>query len=333
VHGIDSELQIALAGLDDAGLRARLHQLGIRLRLEEARTLVQLLERDPTRAELALLQSMWSEHCSYKSSRALLGRLPTQAPNVVSGPGADAGIVGCRAPAPTARCGSRQRPRRAGALCRDRPRKPQPPEPIAAGRRRATGIGGIVRDVYCMGADVVGVLDALRFGDPDGAKPTRRGQITRGVVHGISAYGNALGVPNLGGDVEFDAAFDDNCLVNVVAIGLVAEDAWIPSVVPAVAAREPYVLLLAGKPTDDSGLGGAAFASGVLDTDETTQERGACSCRIRSSNAFSPKPTRSWWRDCASTVRRSRSRTWAPPAWEARRPRWQRAADSVSTST
>jgi phosphoribosylformylglycinamidine synthase len=100
-------------------------------------------------------------------------------------------------------------------------------------------------------------------------------QIARGVVHGIWEYGNALGVPNLGGDAEFDAAFDDNCLVNVVALGMLDEDELIPSVVPEAARREPYVLLLVGKPTDDSGLGGAAFASGLLDTDESTQQRGA----------------------------------------------------------
>jgi phosphoribosylformylglycinamidine synthase len=126
-----------------------------------------------------------------------------------------------------------------------------------------------------MGADVVGVLDALRFGDPDGEQAAAVRQIVRGVVRGVGSYGNALGVPNLGGDVEFDAAFDDNCLVNVVAVGLMDEGDLVPSVAPAQAGREPYVLLLVGKPTDDSGLGGAAFASGVLDTDESTQQRGA----------------------------------------------------------
>jgi len=84
----------------------------------------------------------------------------------------------------------------------------------------ATGIGGIVRDVFCMGAEVVGVLDALRFGDPVGPAAVHVKDIAQGVVQGIMEYGNALGVPNLGGDVFFDSTFDDNCLVNVVALGI-----------------------------------------------------------------------------------------------------------------
>jgi phosphoribosylformylglycinamidine synthase len=139
----------------------------------------------------------------------------------------------------------------------------------------STGIGGIVRDVYCMGADVIGVLDALRFGDVDGEQAESVRQIVRSVVDGIAHYGNALGVPNLGGEVEFDAQFDDNCIVNVVALGVLDADEIIPSRAPEVAGREGWVLLLVGKPTDDSGLGGAAFASVILDTDEDTQERGA----------------------------------------------------------
>jgi len=269
---------IPLQGLADGEVAARLHAQGVHLRLPEARRLCELLGRDPTRAELFLLNSMWSEHCSYKSTRALLRRLPTSASNVVLGPGADAGVVRL----PRVGADGRVRLQDAGA----RPGAPgrcivigheshNHPSQLLPVEGAATGIGGIVRDVYCMGADVVGVLDALRFGDPHGTQKDSVRQIARGVVHGIQSYGNALGVPNLGGDVEFAADFDDNCLVNVVAIGLMNEDDLVPSVAPAEAARAGYVLLLAGKPTDDSGLGGAAFASGVLDTDESTQQRGA----------------------------------------------------------
>lgn len=270
--------RVALQDLDDGAVAAGLRAQGVHLRLSEARRLCELLGRDPTRAELFLLNSMWSEHCSYKSTRALLRRLPTQASNVVLGPGADAGVV--RLP----RAGADGRGRLEDAAAR----AGQPGRCIVIGHEShnhpsqllpvegaATGIGGIVRDVYCMGADVAGVLDALRFGDPSGTQADGVRQIARGVVHGIQSYGNALGVPNLGGDVEFDADFDDNCLVNVVAIGLMDEDELVPSVAPIEAGREPYVLLLVGKPTDDSGLGGAAFASGILDTDESTQQRGA----------------------------------------------------------
>ena len=268
---------VPLAGLDDATLAQRLAQAGVHLRLDEARRLVAALERDPTRAELFLFNSMWSEHCSYKSTRGLLERLPTQAPNVVLGPGADAGVVRL----PRADAGGRvdwasASQSHADAACvvigHESHNHPSQLLPFEGA---ATGIGGIVRDVYCMGADVVGVLDALRFGDPNGPQAESVRQIARGVVHGIEAYGNALGVPNLGGNVEFDADFDDNCLVNVVALGLMREAELVPSVAPSVAATRDYVLVLAGKPTDDSGLGGAAFASGVLDNDESTQQRGA----------------------------------------------------------
>jgi phosphoribosylformylglycinamidine synthase len=268
---------IAVHGRGDAEVRAALQRLGVHLKLDEVRHLAAVLERDPSLAELALLDSMWSEHCSYKSSRALLRRLPTQAPHVVLGPGADAGIVRLPQVDPDGRARLESAATAApGARCicigHESHNHPSQLLPVEGA---ATGIGGIVRDVYCMGADVVGVLDALRFGDPDGAQAESVRQIVRGVVRGIGAYGNALGVPNLGGDVEFDAAFDDNCLVNVVALGILDERDLVQSVAPAAAGREPYVLLLVGKPTDDSGLGGAAFASGVLDTDETTQQRGA----------------------------------------------------------
>jgi phosphoribosylformylglycinamidine synthase len=124
----------------------------------------------------------------------------------------------------------------------------------------ATGIGGIVRDVACMGAEVVGVLDALRFGDPHSGVHAR--DVTRGVVQGIADYGNALGVPNLGGDVYFDRAFDSNCLVNVMAVGLAPRDGVLRSRVPE--GPGPWALVLVGKPTDESGFGGAAFASDAL---------------------------------------------------------------------
>src|SRR4030095_969648 len=107
----------------------------------------------------------------------------------------------------------------------------------------ATGVGGIVRDVGCMGAEVVGVLDALRFGDPSAGVATR--DIVRGVVQGIADYGNALGVPNLGGDVVFDEAFASNCLVNVMAVGVAPRDGLLRSRVPDGAG--PWVFVLVGK--------------------------------------------------------------------------------------
>src|SRR5206468_5893510 len=119
----------------------------------------------------------------------------------------------------------------------------------------ATGVGGIVRDVACMGAEVVGVLDALRFGDPRSGVATR--DVVRGVVQGVAEYGNALGVPNLGGETVFDADYDRNCLVNVCAVGLAPADGLLRSRVPE--GPGPWVFVLVGKPTDESGFGGAAF--------------------------------------------------------------------------
>ncbi len=260
-----------LGTLRGEALEKAMRAHGLHLSADDFERLRALVERSPTAAELALVDSMWSEHCSYKSTRPLLRRLPTDGPHVVLGPGADAGIV--RLPRFEADGGwSFQGNPHCIAVAHESHNHPSQLLPFEGA---STGIGGIVRDVYCMGADVVGVLDALRFGDPDGQQAELARQIARGVVDGVAHYGNALGVPNLGGEVEFDAAFDDNCLVNVVALGTLDEDDCIPSRAPDHAGRDGYVMILVGKPTDDSGLGGAAFASGVLDTDEDTQERGA----------------------------------------------------------
>jgi phosphoribosylformylglycinamidine synthase len=271
VSTIPRAAALDLGTLRDAGLEKALQDHSLHLTAADVERLRTRLERNPTLAELALVDSMWSEHCSYKSSRALLRRLPTEGPHVVLGPGADAGIV--RLPHVDADGGWHfEGAARCIAVAHESHNHPSQLLPLEGA---STGIGGIVRDVYCMGADVVGVMDALRFGDPSGEQGELARQIARGVVDGVAHYGNALGVPNLGGEVEFEAAFDDNCLVNVVALGTLEESEWIPSRAPANAARDGYALLLVGKPTDDSGLGGAAFASGALDTDEDTQERGA----------------------------------------------------------
>ncbi len=262
---------VPLHGLEPGELQRALEALGLRLRADDVRRLLVELEREPTRSELVLLDSMWSEHCSYKSSRALLRLLPTQGPHVVLGPGADAGIVRL----PRWRADGTLDPESGTHCIAVGHESHNHPSQLLPFEGAATGIGGIVRDVYCMGADVIGVLDALRFGDPDGPAADWARQITRGVVDGIAHYGNALGVPNLGGQVEFDGAFDENCLVNVVALGILEANELVPSRAPAAAAGQDYVVLLVGKPTDDSGLGGAAFASGLLDTNEDTQERGA----------------------------------------------------------
>ncbi len=249
---------------DDEALRALMAGLNLRLLPAEARRVAELLGRNPTKVELVLFDTMWSEHCSYKSSRSVLKEfLPTEAPNVILGPGEDAGIVYL-----TTHRGERF------ALVVAHESHNHPSQVVPA-EGAATGVGGIVRDVYCMGADVVGVLDALRFGDLRGPRGEACREIAQGVVTGIWQYANALGVPNLGGDVTFDACYDENCLVNVVAVGVVREKEIIRSRVPAEARNEEYDLILFGKPTDASGFGGASFASAVLEEAETEQNKGA----------------------------------------------------------
>ncbi len=257
------ERQIAVSQLSDDELEQVMAEHGVGLTVGEARRIAELIGRDPTLVELHIFNVEWSEHCSYKSSKASLRMLPTDAPNVILGPQEDAGIVFF----------TEHEGKRYGVVMAHESHNH--PSQILPNEGAATGIGGIVRDVDCMGARVFGTADPLRFGDPQGEHAERTRWIVTGVVEGIWQYGNALGVPNLGGDIYFDETFDDNCLVNVVALGVVAEEDIIHSAVPQQAHDEPYVIILVGKPTDDSGFGGSAFASKILDEEEQAEDRGA----------------------------------------------------------
>ncbi len=257
------ERQIAVTEMDDQQLQAVLDENGLGLTCGEARRIVELIGRNPTLTELHIFNVEWSEHCSYKSSKTTIKRLPTEAPNVMLGPQEDAGIVFF----------TEHEGKRWGIVMAHESHNH--PSQVLPNEGAATGIGGIVRDVDCMGARVFATADPLRFGNPSGPNGGRTRWIVQGVVEGIWQYGNALGVPNLAGDVYFHDSFDDNCLVNVVALGIVAEEDIIHSAVPAEAAQEPYVLVLVGKPTDDSGFGGSAFASKILDEEEQEEDRGA----------------------------------------------------------
>ncbi len=255
---------VSIKGKPDSEVKESLSEYGFNITVAEARRVVELVGRDPTLVELTIFNTMWSEHCSYKSSSKVLSEfLPTKASNVVMGPGEDAGVIRF---APAGKDDSY-----CLVIAHESHNHPSQVLPVEGA---ATGIGGIVRDVYCMGADVVGVLDPLRFGDPNGENGQESIAIARGVIDGIAQYGNALGVPNLGGDIIFDGGYDENCLVNVVAVGLVKESRLIRSRVPIEAKKIPYKLILVGKPTDDSGFGGAAFASEDL-AGEGEADRGA----------------------------------------------------------
>lgn len=234
------------------------HQIG--LTVEEARKIEEILKRPPTITEAILWGIQGSEHCSYKSSRPYLKMFPTKAPNVILGVGEDSGIVEI----------AKVKGDRFGIIISHESHNH--PSQIVPYEGAATGVGGCVRDVACMGGRVIGAMDPLRFGD---VKKNQSRQIANGVVSGISGYGNPLGIANLGGDIYFDAGYNDNCLVNVVTMGIIRESHVIHSFVPKTAAKEKWDIIVVGKATDFSGMGGAAMASGILDESEKEKNKGA----------------------------------------------------------
>ena len=234
--------------------------LDLALRDEERQRIAEALGREPTLVELRAFDAQWSEHCSYKSSRAQLRRLPTNGEAVVLGPGEDAGVL---------HLGVHEGERYAIVVAHESHNHPSQVVPFEGA---ATGVGGIVRDVLCMGAQVVAIADALRFGDVRDAESHQR-HVAQAVADGIGAYGNAIGVPNIAGDVAFHEGFNENCVVNVIALGLVKEREIVHSFAPPESAGWPIVLV--GKATDSSGFGGAAFSSLSLDIENERANRGA----------------------------------------------------------
>ncbi len=239
-------------------LIAERQRIGIALSADELRAIVAHLGRLPSDTELFAFDAQWSEHCSYKSSRRHLRKLPVEGPTVMQGPAEDAGIL---------HLGTWQGERYGVVIAHESHNHPSQVVPFEGA---ATGVGGIVRDVLCMGAEVIGIADPLRFGRLE--DPHCR-YVAQSVVDGIAAYGNAIGVPNLGGDVYVDASFDDNVLVNVVAIGLIKEREIIHSKAPPDSIG--YDIVLVGKATDRSGFGGASFSSLTLDEADAEANKGA----------------------------------------------------------
>jgi phosphoribosylformylglycinamidine synthase II len=237
------------------------------LTVDEALTIQNnLLKRPPSFSECVLWSIQGSEHCSYKSSRKHLQQFVTDGPHVILGPKEDAGIVAVARD---------HHGRRYGVVMSHESHNH--PSQIVPFEGAATGVGGNVRDVCCMGAEVIAVADSLRFGDLSQSKTH---WISDGVVAGIGGYGNPLGIPNLAGDVYYDAAYNDNCLVTVVTLGIVREDHVIHSYAPTNA--QDHVFILVGKPTDNSGFGGASFASSTLQEEQKEKNKGA----VQEPNAF-----------------------------------------------
>ncbi len=244
-----------------------LQQYHLSLTVDEALTIQHaLLKRPPTFAECVLWSIQGSEHCSYKSSRKHLKQFVTQGPHVILGAKEDAGIVAVATDDQGVRYGV--------VVSHESHNHPSQIVPYEGA---ATGVGGNVRDVCCMGAEVIAIADSLRFGEIDRPKTH---WIHDGVVSGIAGYGNPIGVPNLAGDVYYDAAYNENCLVTVVTLGVVREDHVIHSYAPLHA--DNYVFILVGKPTDNSGFGGAAFASTTLFEEHKERNKGA----VQEPNAF-----------------------------------------------
>jgi len=259
--GIDFDL-IDIKGMPDTALKEFLKKNTISLSIFEARKVAELIGRNPTITELYIFSTQWSEHSSYKSSRSVLkALLPTQAPNVILGPVEDSGIV---------ELGYIKGERYGIVVSHESHNHPSQVVPYEGA---ATGVGGIIRDVLCMGAKVIATADPLRFGNPNGKNKNKVKYISNEVINGIAGYGDAVGIPNICGDVYFNDSFDENCLVNVVCLGIVKEKDIIHSYAPKNA--EGYDIIIAGKATDNSGFGGAAFASLILDEKDRESNRGA----------------------------------------------------------
>ncbi|MFT6091075.1 phosphoribosylformylglycinamidine synthase subunit PurL [Sulfitobacter sp.] len=209
---------------------------------DEYKRLLDIIGREPTFTELGIFSAMWNEHCSYKSSKKWLRTLPTEGPQVICGPGENAGIVDI---------GDGQ----ALVFKMESHNHPSYIEPYQGA---ATGVGGILRDVFTMGARPIAAMNSLSFGSPEHHK-TR--QLVHGVVAGVGGYGNCFGVPTVGGEVRFDTAYDGNCLVNAFAAGLADTDKIFYSAASGVGMPVVYL----GAKTGRDGVGGATMASAEFD--------------------------------------------------------------------
>ena len=219
------------------------------LSAEEYRLILEKLGRTPNVTELGIFSVMWSEHCSYKSSRVHLAKFPTKAPHILYGPGENAGAIDIGE----------------GLACIFKMESHNHPSFIEPYQGAATGVGGILRDVFTMGARPIALMNALRFGDPSHPK-TRR--LLEGVVSGIAGYGNCVGVPTVGGETNFHSRYNGNILVNVMCVGLAPADRIFTSA--AKGAGNPVVYV--GAKTGRDGIHGATMASAEFD-DESEEKR------------------------------------------------------------
>ena len=244
---LDTEIKVTLELAAEHGLSA-----------EEYARIQKILGRDPNFTELGIFSVMWSEHCSYKSSKVHLRRLPTRGPQVLQGPGENAGVVDIGD----------------GLTAAFKMESHNHPSYVEPFQGAATGVGGILRDIFTMGARPIAVLDSLRFG-PIGSGTTdeetvaRNRRIVDGVVRGIAHYGNCFGVPTVGGEVQFEAGYSANPLVNVLALGIAKkEDLFFAK---ARGAGNPVIYV--GAKTGRDGIHGASLLASAEFTEESQQKR------------------------------------------------------------
>ena len=208
------------------------------------------MEREPNALELAVFSLMWSEHCAYKHSKKLLRELPTEGPHVLMGPGENAGVVDVGD----------------GLAVAFKVESHNHPSAVEPFQGAATGVGGILRDIFAVGARPIAVLDSLRFGELD--SPRSR-YLFDWAVKGIGHYGNSIGVPTVGGEVVFEAAYEQNCLVNAMCVGLARRDRLIRS----AAAGVGNLVVLLGARTGRDGIGGASVLASAELSDEDASKR------------------------------------------------------------
>ncbi|MFC5736770.1 phosphoribosylformylglycinamidine synthase subunit PurL [Sinirhodobacter huangdaonensis] len=218
------------------------------LKPDEYQRILEIIGREPSFTELGIFSAMWNEHCSYKSSKKWLRTLPTEGPQVICGPGENAGVVDIGD----------------GQAVIFKMESHNHPSYIEPHQGAATGVGGILRDVFTMGARPIAAMDSLSFGVP--AHP-KTAQLVKGVVEGIGHYGNCFGVPNVGGEVRFHPSYNGNCLVNAFAAGLADTDRIFYCAASGVGMPVVYV----GAKTGRDGVGGATMASAEFD--DTIEEK------------------------------------------------------------
>jgi len=219
------------------------------LKEKEYQGICDAMGREPNYTELAVFSLMWSEHCGYKHSRPLLKNLPTEGERILQGPGENAGIIDIG-------------DNLAIAMKIESHNHPSAIEPFQGA---ATGIGGIVRDIFAMGARPIANLDPLHFGP---LEKSRQKYLLEGVVEGIAAYGNCMGIPTVAGEIHFEDAYEGNCLINVMCVGLVEQD----KILRAKAEGPGNLVLLFGSTTGRDGIGGASILASA-EFDETAQEK------------------------------------------------------------